>query len=243
MLNHSTVRLLQLQKQRRLQRHQQIAAGPSQVSPTSDVQETSNKADAVAALPLHEKPPGSSKALQTTAEATLEPVGPATSSAFQQPQNQPSASLAPFEVAASSQLPSSVKPFSGTPRFGASDVQGPTASASSPLTQAGASPDQSPRGVSGESIARLVCGATGPVSGTLASPSCKTFGNTGRPQDASGGAEDDAATESIAAREAASCASSALALGHPVVSDSGRGNVCSHNIMLAFSLRKKPSSE
>ena len=48
------------------------------------------------------------------------------------------------------------------------------------------------------------------------------------PADVAGGVEADATTETIAAREAAACASSALALGHPIVSDSGAHRLPRH---------------
>lgn len=232
MLNYNTVRLLLLQKQRRLQRHQKIAAGPSEIPPTSVVQETSNKANAIAASPLQEKPPGSSADYQNTAKTTLKPFAPSTSSTIQQLQNQASASLAPFEIATGSQWPSSVKLFPATPKFGTSELQGPTGLALSPVAQTGALQDYPRRGVSAAaSKVRLSCKVSGDVSGVFASTCCKTFASSGWPQDVSGGARDDAATESIAAREAASCASSALALGHPVVSDSGMKSFCSYNSM------------
>lgn len=50
---------------------------------------------------------------------------------------------------------------------------------------------------------------------------CRRAGDVSTPGEAIGSAEDDELTEAAAAREAAACASSALAHGHPIVSDAG----------------------
>ncbi|CDJ45446.1 hypothetical protein, conserved [Eimeria tenella] len=58
------------------------------------------------------------------------------------------------------------------------------------------------------------------ITGKLLS-NCRRAGDVSAPGEAIGSNEADELTEAAAAREAAACASSALAHGHPIVSDAG----------------------
>ncbi|CDI84635.1 cyclic nucleotide-binding domain containing protein, putative [Eimeria praecox] len=235
-LNHATFQLLQQQKQRRTQQHQASSPASQGEPRNSKAQQQNVMAPSSAAAAAYTGSETSSAACSPQ----IEPVSAAkTAIDHSLPTLQyPQVLQGTRSVSQTSPDPRSTQPsfhrdevLQGEllrPREARSPSRGGCSGGAGGAAASVNLLKQRPANVLAN-LATEGC-AISAASGTGTSGTTKPTDATANPESQSG-ADADALTEAIAAREAAACAASALALGHPIVSDAGG---CSARTYLAL---------